>query len=66
LLPEYSTSELVIQAVYPSARHMPLKVRSLIDHLVAAFGDEPPWDRVARPRKDRTKRSRGSVDRVGS
>lgn len=64
LLPEYSTSELVIQAVYPSARHMPLKVRSLIDHLVAAFGDEPPWDSVARPRKSGTKRSRGRVDRV--
>ncbi|WP_114810423.1 LysR family transcriptional regulator [Paraburkholderia kururiensis] len=66
LLPEYRTTELAIQAVYPSARHMPLKVRSLIDHLVAAFGDEPPWDRGARPRKAAPKRSRGSAARVGS
>ncbi|MGA7778929.1 MAG: LysR family transcriptional regulator [Paraburkholderia sp.] len=46
LLPEYHTSELAIQAVYPSARHMPLKVRHFLDYLVAVFGDEPPWDRI--------------------
>lgn len=46
LLPQYHTSELTIQAVYPSARHMPLKVRHFLDYLVDAFGDEPPWDRV--------------------
>jgi DNA-binding transcriptional LysR family regulator len=46
LLPEYHTSELAIQAVYPSARHLPLKVRRLLDYLVEAFGDEPPWDRI--------------------
>ncbi|WP_244831200.1 LysR family transcriptional regulator [Caballeronia sp. TF1N1] len=48
LLPDYRTPELAIQAVYPSARHMPLKVRLLLDSLVAAFGDEPPWDRTSR------------------
>ncbi|MDR5827031.1 LysR family transcriptional regulator [Caballeronia sp. LP006] len=48
LLPDYRTPELAIQAVYPSARHMPLKVRLLLDSLVAAFGDEPPWDRSSR------------------
>ncbi len=46
LLPSYRASELTIQAVYPSARHMPLKVRSFIDHLVDTFGDQPPWDRL--------------------
>jgi DNA-binding transcriptional LysR family regulator len=45
LLPEYQASELAIQAVYPSARHLPLKVRHFLDYLAAAFGDEPPWDR---------------------
>lgn len=47
LLPAYRASELAIQAVYPSTRHVPLKVRHFLDHLAAAFGDEPPWDRAA-------------------
>jgi DNA-binding transcriptional LysR family regulator len=34
-----------INAVYPSMRHVPRKVRALIDHLVAAFSDAPPWER---------------------
>jgi DNA-binding transcriptional LysR family regulator len=44
LLPSYRATELTIQAVYPSARHVPLKVRLFIDHLIAAFGDTPPWE----------------------
>jgi DNA-binding transcriptional LysR family regulator len=51
LLPQYRTPELTIQAVYPSARHLPLKVRRFLDYLVAEFGEEPPWDRPAAPRK---------------
>ncbi|MFM0247948.1 LysR family transcriptional regulator [Paraburkholderia sediminicola] len=66
LLPEYHTSELTIQAVYPSARHMPLKVRHLLDYLVAAFGDEPPWDHVTPPRTVRARRSHGEPKRAGS
>lgn len=45
LLPDYRSFDLTIQAVYPSARHMPVKVRCFLDHLAAAFGDEPAWDR---------------------
>jgi len=45
LLPAYTTTELTIQAVYPSARYVPQKVRHLIDCLAAAFGDDPSWDR---------------------
>jgi DNA-binding transcriptional LysR family regulator len=33
-----------IYAVYPSTRHVPHKVRALIDHLVKAFTDAPPWE----------------------
>jgi DNA-binding transcriptional LysR family regulator len=51
LLPEYRPAELTIQAVYPSSRHLPLKVRSFLDYLVAAFGNEPPWDRMPPQRK---------------
>jgi DNA-binding transcriptional LysR family regulator len=46
LLPDCQTPELAIQAVFPSTRHLPVKVRSFVDHLAAAFGDEPPWDRA--------------------
>lgn len=49
LLPEYSSSELTIQAVYPSARHLPFKVLSFLEHLSAAFGDRPSWDRFRSP-----------------
>ncbi|NKJ49827.1 LysR family transcriptional regulator [Burkholderia sp. SG-MS1] len=48
LLPRYRTTELVIQAVYPSARRIPLKVRGFVDYLIEAFGDEPYWDRKAK------------------
>lgn len=47
LLPDYRAPDLTIQAVYPSARHLPLKVRQFVDCLAAEFGDDPPWDRFA-------------------
>jgi DNA-binding transcriptional LysR family regulator len=59
LLPEYETAELAIQAVYPSARHLPLKVRHFLDYLAATFGDEPPWDRGAPRRPSSPRASRG-------
>ncbi len=31
-------------AVYPANRHLPLKVRSLIDFLVDRFGENPYWE----------------------
>ena len=31
-------------AVYPEARVLPLRVRTLIDHIATAFSDEPWWD----------------------
>lgn len=58
LLPEYDAAELAIQAVYPSARHMPLKVRRFLDFLAAAFGNEPPWDRGAARRRGSPRGSR--------
>lgn len=47
LLPDWEATALAIQAVYPSARHVPVKVRHFIDAVAAAFGDVPPWDRMA-------------------
>jgi DNA-binding transcriptional LysR family regulator len=45
LLPDWDATPLAIQAVYPSARYVPVKVREFIDAAVGAFGEEPPWDR---------------------
>jgi len=45
LLPDYRATELTIQAVYPTARYLPQKVRRFIDYLAAEFGDEPSWDK---------------------
>ncbi|UIN19617.1 LysR family transcriptional regulator [Herbaspirillum frisingense] len=44
LLPDYRTTALTIQAVYPSARGIPLKVRRFVDYLAEEFGDHPPWE----------------------
>ena len=48
LLPAYRAADLAIQAVYPSVRRIPLKVRRFVDYLAETFGDEPPWDRKGR------------------
>jgi DNA-binding transcriptional LysR family regulator len=45
LLPAYRAAKLTVQAVYPSARRIPLKVRRFVDYLAETFGDEPAWDR---------------------
>ena len=45
VLPRYRTHDLTIQALYPSAHHVPLKVRRFMDRLRLDFGTEPPWDR---------------------
>ena len=45
VLPDHrSSSDLAIHAVYPTARNISLKARRFIDHLIASFGSEPPWD----------------------
>ncbi|BCQ28424.1 LysR family transcriptional regulator (plasmid) [Caballeronia sp. NK8] len=44
LLPAYRTTDLAVQAVYPSARRVPFKVRRFVDYLAEAFGGDPPWD----------------------
>ncbi|MGI4847894.1 MAG: LysR family transcriptional regulator [Janthinobacterium lividum] len=43
LMPDYRVPGLGIHAVYTSRKHLPLKLRYLIDFLVAAFR-HPPWD----------------------
>jgi DNA-binding transcriptional LysR family regulator len=45
VLPGHAFAPSAIQAVFPSARQLSRKVRVLVDALVAAFPDPPPWDR---------------------
>jgi DNA-binding transcriptional LysR family regulator len=46
VLQDYRLPDIDIQAVYPSRRHLSAKVRVMIDFLVEAFKDIPPWDRA--------------------
>lgn len=45
LLPGYTHPAFPIQALYPSRRHLSLKVRLFIDMLRERFGDTPYWER---------------------
>lgn len=47
LLPAYRATDLAIQAIYPSAQRIPLKVHRFVDYLAETFGDKPPWDQKA-------------------
>jgi DNA-binding transcriptional LysR family regulator len=42
LLPDWRALEIDILAVWPSRRHVPGKVRAMVDLLAGAFRDTPP------------------------
>ncbi|NIJ33244.1 LysR family transcriptional regulator [Sphingomonas oligoaromativorans] len=44
LLPDYRLPDIDILAVYPSRRHLSLKVRAMVDFLVECFRGTPSWD----------------------
>jgi DNA-binding transcriptional LysR family regulator len=56
LMLDHKTSDLTIHAVYPTKRHVSLKLRRFIDHLGASFGDMPPWDLMLRSSRSDTAR----------
>jgi DNA-binding transcriptional LysR family regulator len=43
VLPDTSPTELDIYAMYRGRRHLPSRIRTLLDFLRAWFGDEPRW-----------------------
>jgi len=45
VLADASGQPLPIHALYPSGRHLALKVRALVDFLVGHYRGEPEWDR---------------------
>ena len=48
-LPDACPVADTIYALYPRNGHLPKKVRAVIDHLVAMFEGEPPWERELSP-----------------
>jgi DNA-binding transcriptional LysR family regulator len=44
LLPDCVAEELTVQAIYPSTRYLPSRVRSFVDYVAAAFAGDPQWD----------------------
>ncbi len=45
VLPAEEPLPYTVAAVYPSTRHVPRKVRALVDYLASAFRGPPPWER---------------------
>lgn len=45
ILTGFEPEPVVLSALYPSKRHLPAKVRVLVDFLVARFREDPAWDR---------------------
>jgi DNA-binding transcriptional LysR family regulator len=45
VLPDHAFAPSAIHAVFPSSRQLSRKVRVMVDALVLAFPDPPPWDR---------------------
>ncbi len=45
---DYRWKELHAYAVYPPNRHLPARVRRLIDFLAQRFGEQPQWDACLR------------------
>ena len=43
-MPHLELEPIPIYAVYPPTRHVPKKIRLLIDHLCQELGDNPPWE----------------------
>lgn len=46
LLPGFALPDIDVLAMYPSRRHLSVKVRVLIDYLVEVFAGTPPWEKA--------------------
>lgn len=46
VLLDYMRLPIHLYAVYPSRRHLPERVRVLVEFLIEKFGAEPAWDRM--------------------
>jgi DNA-binding transcriptional LysR family regulator len=44
ILMDYDSPPMELYAIYSSRRHLPMRVRALIDFLAEWLSEEPPWD----------------------
>ena len=50
VLPDLAQDPLPISVVWPPIRPLPRKTRAFVDHIAAAFAEDPPWQRgLVRP-----------------
>ncbi|WP_405402493.1 LysR family transcriptional regulator [Paracoccus sp. Ld10] len=50
LLPDLAQDPMPISVVWPPIRPLPRKTRAFVDHIAAAFAENPPWQRgLVRP-----------------
>jgi len=63
VLPDSLPTELDIYAMYPSRRHLPSRVRTLLEFLREWFAQEQEWASLGGPR---TRRGRASEARMVS
>lgn len=48
ILCDYKIKEVAVYAIYPAQRHLPTRVRVLIDYLAECFGDNPYWETITK------------------
>jgi len=51
ILCDYRIKEVAVYAIYPAQRHLPVRVRTLIDYLTQHFGDNPYWETLNTDKK---------------
>jgi len=44
LLPDFTSNDVKIHAVYPTAQYLPSTLRSFVDHLLQTLKGGPEWD----------------------
>ena len=47
ILCDYKIKDVAVYAIYPAQRHLPRRVRVLIDYLAERFGDNPYWETIS-------------------
>ena len=57
ILDEYVQEDVPIYAVYPSGKHLSLKVRAFLDFLIEVYGPVPYWDEEGDHNSDAAKRT---------
>ena len=51
ILCDYRIKDVAVYAIYPAQRHLPVRVRTLIDYLTQHFGDKPYWETLNTDKK---------------